>query len=167
MRLITDGACSGNPGQGAWCFLLQKTYFEELQKDDIIHVGYEDYTTNNRMELSAILFGLQVWLSQDHDQNLDIYLDSTYVQNGITTWIHKWKKNGWLTSSKQIVKNQDLWQKLDQIHENKTLKIKYTWIKGHSDHKLHNFVDKTARLASLQKYDQIPNYVKCNYFSNF
>ncbi len=121
VTIYTDGACSGNPGPGGWGAILDgygKT--RELK-------GGEADTTNNRMELMAAIVALET-LTQPC--SVILYTDSTYVRDGITTWIHNWKKRGWKTSAKKPVKNVDLWQRLDAAtarHE-----IDWRWVKGHA-----------------------------------
>lgn len=121
--LYTDGACKGNPGPGGWGTLMQyKGQEKEL-------FGGEPDTTNNRMELMAVIAGLE---ALKRPCQVQVWLDSQYVKNGIQTWIHGWKKNGWKTADKKPVKNVDLWQRLDaatQKHQ-----IDWHWVKGHAGH---------------------------------
>ena len=130
----TDGACSGNPGPGGWGAILQsggKT--KELK-------GGEAHTTNNRMELMAAISALEALTKPCR---VDLYTDSQYVRNGISAWIHGWKKNGWRTADKKPVKNVDLWQQLDAAlarHE-----ITWHWVKGHAGHDLNERADELAR----------------------
>ena len=132
-KIYTDGACSGNPGKGGWAAIIIKN-----GKKKIIS-GSENYTTNNRMEIIAVIKALNtIKLKQ-----ATLITDSQYVKNGIEVWIHKWKDNGWMTAEKKPVKNKDLWTKLDKIQ--KTKKIKWEWVKGHSSDKLNNEVDRIAR----------------------
>jgi ribonuclease HI len=130
----TDGACSGNPGPGGWGAILQsggKT--KELK-------GGEAHTTNNRMELMAAISALEALTKPCR---VDLYTDSQYVRNGISAWIHGWKKNGWRTADKKPVKNVDLWQQLDAAlarHE-----VTWHWVKGHAGHDLNERADERAR----------------------
>ena len=132
-KIYTDGSCIGNPGKGGWAAIIIKN-----GKKKIIS-GSENYTTNNRMEIIAVIKALNtIKLKQ-----ATLITDSQYVKNGIEVWIHKWKDNGWMTAEKKPVKNKDLWTKLDKIQ--KTKKIKWEWVKGHSSDKLNNEVDRIAR----------------------
>lgn len=131
--IFTDGACKGNPGPGGWGAILRAgTHEKELW-------GGEHGTTNNRMELTAVIESLK---ALKRAVRVRVHTDSTYVQQGITTWIHSWKKNGWRTSAKQPVKNADLWQALDalvQAHE-----VTWHWVKGHSGHPENERADQLA-----------------------
>jgi ribonuclease HI len=120
--IYTDGACKGNPGPGGWGALLQYGRRErEL-------FGGESRTTNNRMELIAVIRALE---SLKRTATVEIYTDSQYVKNGIETWINTWKRNGWKTSDRKPVKNADLWAELDRlVHEHD---ITWHWVKGHAD----------------------------------
>lgn len=122
VAVYTDGACKGNPGPGGWGALLQ---FDGRERE---LCGGEAQTTNNRMELIAVIRALE---SLKRSCAVDVYTDSQYVRNGILSWIHNWKKNGWKTSDRKAVKNADLWQELDRQaarHE-----IAWHWVKGHAD----------------------------------
>lgn len=136
IEIYTDGACSGNPGAGGWAAIL---IFNDFIKEIY---GYEEYTTNNKMELTAAIEALK---TLNTISEVKLYTDSTYVKQGITEWITKWKKNNWLTSSKKLVKNLELWQNLDKL--NNYHSINWQWIKGHSINELNNKVDKLAKLA--------------------
>lgn len=133
--LFTDGACSGNPGQGGWGVVVRfagQVY--ELS-------GTEEYTTNNRMELLAVIRGLEAVCSK----GLPVYVhtDSTYVKNGIEQWVKRWKKNGWRTADKKIVKNQDLWVRLDELVQK--YPVQFHWVRGHSGHQENEHADRLAR----------------------
>ena len=132
--LFTDGACSGNPGPGGWGVVLRwKDHEKEL-------FGGEAETTNNRMELMAAIRGLE---SLRRGVRARLFTDSTYVRDGITTWIHNWKENGWRTAAKKPVKNVDLWQRLDAAlarHD-----VDWHWIKGHAGHPENERADALAR----------------------
>lgn len=134
ITIYTDGACQGNPGPGGWgAVLLYKNHRKEIK-------GGEPDTTNNRMELMAAIQALEL-LKKSSDVHL--YSDSQYVKQGITTWIHNWKKNGWRNSQKQPVKNIDLWQRLDKIvtfH-----KVIFHWVKGHAGDPENERADQLAR----------------------
>ena len=134
--IFTDGACRGNPGEGGWGAILQSDNHEKEIN------GYSENTTNNIMELTAVIKSLQA-LKKPCDVILTT--DSKYVKNGITTWIHNWKKNGWKTASKKSVKNKELWILLDE--ECRKHKITWEWIKGHSGHELNERADLLANLA--------------------
>ena len=131
--LFTDGACKGNPGAGGWGVLLRYgTHEKEL-------FGGEAQTTNNRMELTAVLSGLKT-LNRPCD--VVICTDSQYVKNGIESWIHNWKKNGWKTAGRQPVKNADLWQQLDeQVARHR---VRWQWVKGHAGHAENERADALA-----------------------
>ena len=121
--IYTDGACKGNPGPGGWGVYLKSEGFEkELW-------GGERETTNNRMELTAVIEGLA---ALKRPCQVSLYLDSQYVRQGITEWIHGWKRKGWVTASKQPVKNADLWRKLDGLVHAGPHKIEWHWVKGHA-----------------------------------
>lgn len=131
--LFTDGACKGNPGAGGWGVLLRYgTHEKEL-------FGGEAQTTNNRMELTAVLSGLKT-LNRPCD--VVICTDSQYVKNGMESWIHNWKKNGWKTAGRQPVKNADLWQQLDeQVARHR---VRWQWVKGHAGHTENERADALA-----------------------
>ncbi|MFS8085893.1 MAG: ribonuclease HI [Acidobacteriota bacterium] len=120
--IYTDGACKGNPGPGGWGVLLQRGAVEKEL------FGGEALTTNNRMELTAVIQALTA-LKQPCE--VALYTDSQYVRQGIMTWIHTWKKNGWRTSDRKPVKNVDLWRALDNLSAKH--KIAWHWVKGHAD----------------------------------
>lgn len=134
VEIYTDGACSGNPGPGGWGAIL---YYQEHIKEIY---GGEKETTNNRMELMAAIKALEQIKTKCH---ITIYTDSKYVQNGITSWIHNWKKNDWKSSNKKAVKNKDLWQQLDNLIQHND--IEWQWVKGHSDNIKNNLADALAR----------------------
>jgi len=124
IKIYTDGACKGNPGIGGWGALL-------IYNEQSIEIfDGELQTTNNRMELKAVIEALNHATSMNDD--IQIYTDSSYVQKGIQEWIHNWKKNGWRSSNKKPVKNQDLWQDLDTL--NSSLNVEWFWVKGHAGH---------------------------------
>lgn len=137
VAIITDGSCIGNPGPGGWaCILRYKDQKREL-------FGSEPQTTNNRMELKAAVEGLRA-LKQPC--KVEIVTDSNYVKNGITKWIHSWKRNGWRTGDKLPVVNQDLWHELDE--EASKHKIEWQWTKGHASHADNNRCDELAQAAA-------------------
>lgn len=123
--LYTDGGCHGNPGPGAWAFVLH------YNGQSVRLYGAEADTTNNRMELSAVIEGLEyVRLNLTCSGGLVCRTDSRYVQQGITSWIHTWKRNGWRTTAKKPVKNRDLWQRLDGLVQQMT--PQWEWVQGHA-----------------------------------
>ncbi len=130
----TDGACSGNPGPGGWGAILRWNGVEKELK------GGEPATTNNRMELMAAIEALS---ALKRPMAVRLHTDSQYVKNGITTWIHGWKKNGWKTAGKDPVKNEDLWRRLDDLvakHQ-----VEFHWVKGHAGHPENERADELAR----------------------
>ena len=135
ITIYTDGACSGNPGKGGWAAVIIE------DKNERTISGSEPLTTNNRMELSAVINALKEVGSAE----LDIYTDSKYVKNGIESWIKNWKINGWMTAAKQPVKNKDLWLELDTLVSEKA--IGWKWVKGHSNDHYNTIVDEAARKA--------------------
>lgn len=137
IEIFTDGACRGNPGPGGWGALLR---FGAHEKEIY---GAEPDTTNNRMELTAAIEALA---ALKHDRHTVVLTtDSRYVMDGITKWISGWKKRGWKTAAKQPVKNDDLWQRLDQL--NASLNVEWKWVKGHSGHAENDRVDELANIA--------------------
>ena len=137
IKIYTDGSCLGNPGNGGWAAIIIH------DKNKIQIKGSKKDTTNNQMELLAPIKALK---KIPQGSKVQIFTDSKYVKSGITEWIHNWKKNGWKTSKKQLVKNKDLWTELDLMTSK--FEIKWIWIKGHSSDKLNNEVDLIAREAA-------------------
>lgn len=137
IEIFTDGACSGNPGKGGWGAILRH---KETEKE---LSGAEAETTNNRMELTAVIKALKALKTKCI---ITLYTDSRYVMDGVNQWLPNWKKNNWKTANKKTaVKNIDLWQELDELvqaHE-----IKWIWVKGHAGHVENERVDKLARDA--------------------
>ena len=141
VSLYTDGACKGNPGKGGWGVLMRYgSHEKEL-------FGGEAHTTNNRMELTAIIQGLA---ALTRPCAVVIHTDSQYVKNGMEKWIHGWKKNGWKTASKQPVKNEDLWQQLDRLAAQH--QIQWQWVRGHAGHAENERADALANqgVASVE-----------------
>lgn len=132
----TDGACSGNPGPGGWGAIL---HYAGVEKE---LSGAEAATTNNRMELMAAIQALN---ALKRSSKVRLHTDSKYVMDGVTKWIHGWKKNGWKTSDKKPVKNDDLWKLLDDA--NARHEVTWKWVKGHSDNEMNNRADELARGA--------------------
>ena len=137
--IFTDGACSGNPGPGGWGAILRAETNGGTRTREIN--GGETETTNNRMELTAAIEALRALKGGPHE--VHIHTDSSYVKDGISTWIHGWKKNGWRTAAKKPVKNAELWQVLDE--ETKAHRIEWHWVKGHAGHKENERADELAR----------------------
>lgn len=132
--IYTDGACSGNPGPGGWGALLQFGEHERELK------GGERNTTNNRMELTAAIAALEIL---KRTCKVHLHTDSTYLRDGMTSWIHNWKRNGWRTTAKKPVKNFDLWQRLDKAIQRHD--IEWHWIKGHAGDPGNEAADALAR----------------------
>lgn len=132
--VYTDGACSGNPGPGGWgAVLIAGDNEKEIS-------GGEAGSTNNRMELMAAIMALE---AMKRSVNVHLHTDSTYVRDGITKWIHGWKKNGWRTAAKKPVKNADLWQRLEAAAERHS--VEWHWVKGHAGHPQNERADELAR----------------------
>lgn len=138
VELYTDGACSGNPGPGGWAYLLRHRASNTEREDS----GGDRQTTNNRMELQAVIEGLR---ALSRASSVDLYSDSQYVLNGLKEWMTGWKKRGWKTASKQPVKNVELWQILDELKT--THEIRYHWVRGHNEHPENERCDELAVAA--------------------
>jgi len=134
--VYTDGACSGNPGPGGWGAIL--TYGDKCKEIS----GGEALTTNNRMELMAAIAALE---ALTRPSRVELHTDSSYLKNGITSWINRWKANGWRTADKKPVKNEELWRRLDEAR--KLHDIDWRWVKGHAGHAENERADELARLA--------------------
>ncbi|OFZ84251.1 MAG: ribonuclease HI [Betaproteobacteria bacterium RBG_16_66_20] len=133
VEIYADGACKGNPGPGGWGVLLRtRGHEKEL-------CGGAAQTTNNRMELTAVIEGLA---SLKHRSKVRVYTDSQYVQKGISEWIHNWKRRGWRTADRKPVKNEDLWRKLDEIARGHH--VEWHWVKGHAGHPENERADMLA-----------------------
>lgn len=137
--IYTDGGCSGNPGPGGWGAVIL------ADKKEIRLSGGEKNTTNNKMELTAAISALNTVLNTPSlkDRTVNLYSDSQYVKNGITSWITNWKKNGWRTAAKKPVLNQDLWQKLDSL--NSSLNVTWNWVKGHAGIEYNEICDQLCQ----------------------
>lgn len=144
IQIFSDGACRGNPGPGGWGVLLRYGSHEKT-----LHGG-EANTTNNRMELQAVISGLAA-LKPEKTTPVEVHTDSKYVQQGMLTWIHGWKRNGWRTSDKKPVKNADLWQALDA--QAQKFNVSWHWVKGHAGHLENERADQLAN----QGIDELPN----------
>lgn len=151
VQIFTDGACSGNPGPGGWACILRHT---QTGKEKELWGG-EPNTTNNRMELRAVIEGLSALKRKTHVQ---VITDSQYVKNGITTWIHNWKKNNWQRKTKQgyqPVKNAELWKTLDQLVQKHD--VNFAFVKGHSGHEENERCDELAvRACQEVRHQQTP-----------
>ncbi len=136
-KIYTDGACSSNPGPGGWAVII-------LANNEIKEMfsGSEKNTTNNQMELLAPIKAIQKFKKKSE---ISVFTDSTYVKDGMTTWIKQWEKNGWKTASKKPVKNKELWKKLKNLSSKHS--IKWIWVKGHAQDKYNNLVDELAQGA--------------------
>jgi ribonuclease HI len=132
--IYTDGACSGNPGPGGWGAILRHS---EREKELF---GYDPATTNNRMELMAVIEALR---SLKRPTPVRVHTDSQYVQKGMTEWIHGWKRRGWKTAGKDPVKNEDLWRMLDTLAAGH--QVEWLWVKGHAGHPENERADELAR----------------------
>ena len=137
IKVYTDGSCLGNPGNGGWAFVVIN------EKDISYRAGFERNTTNNQMELMAAIKAIE-FLDKYNDINLNT--DSNYVRQGITNWILNWKRNNWKTSTKRVVKNRELWEKLDKLNLSKN--IIWSWVKAHNVDEFNNQVDQLARQAA-------------------
>ena len=135
-HLYTDGACKGNPGPGGWGVLLR---YGEHEKE---LCGGEADTTNNRMELTAVIRGLQ---ALNRPCVVIIHTDSQYVKNGMEEWIHGWKRNGWKTAARKPVKNAELWQELDRLVASH--QVSWQWVKGHAGHPDNERADQLANIG--------------------
>jgi ribonuclease HI len=134
VQIYTDGACRGNPGPGGWGALLR---YGEKEK----HLyGAEAHTTNNRMELLAVI---SAFAALKVSSDIELTTDSQYVKNGITQWMPKWKQNGWKTAQRKPIKNQDMWEQLDE-QVNRHKQISWHWVKGHSGHPENELADMLA-----------------------
>lgn len=147
MDIYTDGGCWGNPGKGGWAFVVARP------EGPIARNGGEAATTNNRMELTAVIRALQL-VGEGGDAALaaeaaaggvDLHTDSQYVQKGITEWIHGWMRNGWKTAAKDPVKNKELWQELWELQ--KRVKVRWHWVKGHAGNPLNEACDQLVQQA--------------------
>ena len=143
----TDGGCSGNPGPGGWGVILQAVRDGEIVRERELSGG-EATTTNNRMELMAAIRALE---ALERPSAITIVTDSTYLRDGITKWIHGWKRNGWKTAAKKPVKNDDLWQRLEDAQARH--RVTWDWVKGHAGHDQNERADKlaTAEIKARKK----------------
>lgn len=140
LKIWTDGSCLGNPGPGGWAFIATNG------KDVAERNGGEANTTNNRMELTAVIKALSA--AKKHDE-IEIHTDSQYVKNGMEKWVRQWKNNNWKNAEKKPVKNKELWQQLDELAQQKS--IKWVWVKGHAGQEMNERCDELAR-NTAEKY---------------
>lgn len=137
IEIYTDGACSGNPGPGGWGAILRWNGHEKEIS------GGETDTTNNRMEMMAVIRGLEAL--KEENKKVTLYTDSKYVKQGVEEWLEGWKAKNWKTASKKPVKNQDLWEQIDSLISR--FDVEFIWVKGHSGHEFNERVDKLAVAA--------------------
>lgn len=136
VEIYTDGACSGNPGPGGWGAVLRWNGHEKEMS------GGEGDTTNNRMEMMAVIKALE---ALNKPSRVELYTDSSYVQKGVSEWLAGWKAKGWKTASKKPVKNDDLWKRIDSLVQ--THDVRFIWVKGHAGHPENERADKLATSA--------------------
>mgnify|MGYP001376196787 CR=1 FL=1 len=144
ITIYTDGACKGNPGIGGWGAVIK--FSNNIEKRIY---GYNNETTNNRMELTAAIMSLSIL---DEKSKVILYTDSKYLMDGINQWILKWKKNSWKTSNNKEVKNMDLWKKIDEL--NSYHSVEWNWVKGHSGNYGNDQADELANFAISNKDNQ-------------
>ncbi len=137
LKIWTDGSCLGNPGPGGWAFVATDG------KNTAERSGGERDTTNNRMELTAVIRALTA--ARRHSE-IELHTDSQYVKNGMQSWMKNWKKNNWHTADKKPVKNQDLWMQLDELSD--AIKIHWHWVRGHNGNEMNERCDELARTAA-------------------
>ena len=138
IKVYTDGACKGNPGPGGWGVYIQSN------EDEKELYGGNPETTNNQMEMQAALEALKHL--KDEDEVIKLYTDSNYLRQGITEWIHKWKKNNWKTAAKKPVANRDLWVEISDLNEKMT--VEWNWVKGHAGDPGNERADELANIGA-------------------
>lgn len=155
---FTDGACKGNPGPGGWGTFLVLS--DGTQQE---FYGGDKHTTNNKMELMGAIMALE---KSPHNHALEIWTDSSYVKNGITSWIQGWKKKGWKTASNKPVKNQELWQRLDELQSGRD--VSWHWVKGHAGHEGNEKADELANkgIVSSSEQDSASNSISSDVSSD-
>lgn len=133
--IYTDGGCRGNPGPGGWAYIIKTEKIEKSRS------GGDTYTTNNKMELTAVIRSLEAVLKDTElaERSIELHTDSQYVKNGISTWIKNWIRNGWMTAAKKPVKNKELWIELKAVSDK--LDVKWKWVKGHAGDPLNEACD--------------------------
>ena len=144
LKIFTDGGCQGNPGPGGWAYVM---ILKTFQGESIAaqNKGAEKDTTNNRMELTAVISALRALKTMSLPRKTRVITDSQYVQKGITDWIRAWKRNSWRTSDKKPVKNQDLWMELDSLAEE--FSIAWEWVRGHAGNEYNEMCDRMTQEA--------------------
>ncbi|GMO26818.1 MAG: ribonuclease HI [Termitinemataceae bacterium] len=156
LSIYTDGGCHGNPGPGAWAYVIIDNTAKDDRSNNFESAINESYgaaplTTNNQMELSAVISALKYIDANNYSSNeIAIYTDSQYVQKGISQWIKNWKRNGWRTADKKPVKNAELWQQLDALCINKN--IIWRWVKAHNGDPLNERCDQLVQIAIAMLY---------------
>ena len=140
--IYTDGGCTGNPGPGGWaCVLLKDGEEHHFSGGDVS-------TTNNRMEMTAVITALKEIINMGWDKKADIYTDSQYVKNGLTQWIHGWIRNGWKTAAKKPVKNKELWIEMKELCDE--FSLEWHWVKGHSGDKYNELCDQLVESERMK-----------------
>ena len=134
--IYTDGGCRGNPGPGGWAYIIKVNQIEKSRS------GGDSYTTNNKMELTAVIRSLDAILKDPElaSRSIELHTDSQYVKNGISSWINNWVRNGWMTAAKKPVKNKELWVELKEVSDK--LKVTWKWVKGHAGDPLNEACDQ-------------------------
>jgi Ribonuclease HI len=145
MTIYTDGGCSGNPGPGGWAYVIVENGVAVKQES-----GADRLTTNNKMELTAVIQALK-YVIFSGVKDCEIHTDSQYVKNGITTWIHSWKKKGWKTASGDPVKNQEYWMALEHLCAQAN--VKWTWVKGHAGNEFNELCDTLVGVQRDKDWD--------------
>jgi ribonuclease HI len=138
VEIYTDGSCTPNPGPGTCAYAI-------IEKDTVVRqeIFSSEDATNNIMEMTAVVKALEYCLRHHKDSRIYIHTDSQYIQLGISEWLPKWKANNWKTSAKKPVSNKELWNQIDDL--NSQLKVSFQWVRGHSDNKWNNYVDKLCK----------------------
>ncbi|MDR0323357.1 MAG: ribonuclease HI [Treponema sp.] len=145
LKIYTDGGCSGNPGPGGWAYVIIRQISQDSEIIEKKH-GAEKNTTNNKMELTAVIEALRALKTiEGFPLKAVVYTDSQYVQKGITEWIHNWKRNSWRTADKKPVKNQELWTQLDSLAAE--FEISWEWVKGHAGNEFNEMCDSMTQTA--------------------
>lgn len=148
--IYTDGGCRGNPGPGGWAYILKTSKIEKSRS------GGDTYTTNNKMELTAVIKSLEAILKDPKlvKETIDLHTDSQYVKNGITSWINNWIRNGWRTAAKKPVKNKELWMELKEVSDK--LNINWKWVRGHAGDPLNEACDSMVKEEMMKIMNSNP-----------